>query len=186
MNENHVEDTIAVLDRMPAALDALLRGLPERWTAGTEGADTWSVTEVIAHLIHGERTDWMPRVTVILERGPSGEFVPFDRQGHRQEMHGKPLAALLDEFAGARTANLSALRALNLTAGDLSRTGRHPAFGTVTLSQLLATWAAHDLTHLHQISRIMAVQYRELVGPWTEYLGVMNCSGHSSPPKTST
>src|SRR4029077_19197646 len=108
-------------------------------------------------------------------------FESFDRSGHQRETPGKSLPQLLDLFARARSDNLDALRALNLQPGALDRRGRHPVFGVVTLSQLLATWAAHDLTHLHQISRVMAHQYRQAVGPWSAYLGVLQCAGHSSP-----
>jgi hypothetical protein len=178
--EQNLEDAIALLERTPSALDALLRGLPEMWTETNEGENTWSVREVLAHLIHAEDEDWIPRARVILESGEGGVFAPFDREGHKRYGRGKTLDQLLDEFAGARAKGLGELRALKLTAEDLRRRGRHPSFGVVTMSQLLATWAAHDLTHLHQISRIMAFQYREAVGPWVRFLGVMQCTGHSA------
>jgi len=179
--EHHLPDTISLLSRTPAALDALLRDLPETWTLCREGENTWSVFDVVGHLIHGERTDWMPRARMVLEFGETRTFVPFDRGGHVQESRGKSLGQLLDEFARLRSENLAELRACNLRQEDLERRGRHPALGVVTLSQLLATWAAHDLTHLHQVSRVMAYQYREAVGPWRKYLGVLQCTGHSSP-----
>lgn len=136
--------------------------------------------EVVGHLIHGERTDWIPRARMVLQFGESKPFEPFDRLGHVREIEGKSLDDLLDEFARVRSDNLEQLRRFNLQERDLARRGRHPAFRTVTLSELLATWAAHDLSHLHQITRVMAHQYREVVGPWSEYLGVLQCSGHSS------
>ncbi|HEY0140437.1 MAG TPA: DinB family protein [Thermoanaerobaculia bacterium] len=172
-------DTIALLTRTPAALDALLRGLPESWTARNEGEGTWTVFDVVGHLIHGEQTDWMPRTNHILTMGESRPFEPFDRLGHANAIRGKSLEQLLDTFAALRAEGLAQLQAMNLTPDDLERRGHHPALGTVTLSQLLATWAAHDLSHLHQISRVMASQYRETVGPWSAYLGVMQCEGHS-------
>ena len=178
--EQNLENTIALLERTPGTLSALLRGLPEIWTDRNEGENTWSVRTVTAHLIHAEDEDWIPRAQVILKSGEDGVFAPFDRGGHMRYSGGKTLAQLLDEFAQARTKGLGELRALNLTAEDLRRRGRHPSFGAVTLSQLLATWAAHDLTHLHQISRIMAYQYREAVGPFARFLGVMQCAGHSA------
>jgi DinB superfamily len=138
------------------------------------------VFDVVGHLIHGERTNWMPRARILLQFGETQAFGPFDRWGHVRESQGKSLAQLLDEFAELRSENLNELRALNLRTEDLARRGRHPAFGAVTLAELLATWAAHDLTHLHQISRIMAHQYREAVGPYSAYLGVLQCAGHSS------
>ena len=174
------ENTIALLERTPAALDALLRGLPEMWTETNEGEDTWSVRTVVAHLIHGEDEDWIPRARMILESGEAQAFAPFDREGHVRYSQGKTMEQLLDEFAQARAKGLRDLRDLKLTPQDLERRGRHPTFGAVTLSELLATWAAHDLTHLHQISRIMAYQYREAVGPWVRFLGVMQCAGHSA------
>ncbi|HXW54966.1 MAG TPA: DinB family protein [Candidatus Cybelea sp.] len=178
--EQNLRDTIALLARTPAALDSLLRGLPDTWTLRNEGEKTWSAFDVVGHLIHGERTDWMPRTRRILEFGETRPFEPFDRWAQMRESKGKTLGQLLDEFARLRRQNLDELRALNLQPGDFRRCGLHPALGVVTLSQLLATWAAHDLTHLHQISRIMAHQYREAVGPWSGFLGVMKCAGHGA------
>jgi hypothetical protein len=176
-----LQHTISLLSRTPAVLDTLLRDLPAAWTHENEGGDTWSAFDVVAHLIHAERADWMPRVKTVLEFGETQTFEAFDRWGNVRESRGRPLAQLLDEFARLRSENLNELRALNLRQEDLGRSGRHPGLGAVTLSELLATWAAHDLTHLHQISRVMAHQYREAVGPWSKHLGVMQCGGHSSP-----
>jgi hypothetical protein len=175
----NLEETIALLTRTPATLDALLRDLPETWTLRNEGENTWNAFDVVGHLNHGERTDWIPRIRRILEFGESKPFEPFDRFAQTRESAGKSLAQLLDAFAELRTENLRQLRSFNLQAMDFERRGRHPALGTVTLSELLSTWAAHDLTHLHQVSRIMAHQYREQVGPWSKFLGVLRCSGHS-------
>ena len=180
MTQHNLQHTVSLLTRTPSALDALLRDLPETWTLHNEGENTWSAFDVIGHLIHGERTDWMVRTKVILQHGEGQPFERFDRWAQQRESQGKSLGQLLDEFARLRSENLDELRALNLRPEDLERRGRHPVLGVVTLSQLLATWAAHDLTHLHQISRIMAHQYREAVGPWTVFLGVMQCAGHSS------
>lgn len=180
MSEFNLQETIALLSRTPAALDALLRGLPQTWTHRDEGEGSWTVFDVVGHLIHGERTDWMPRARRILEFGNTRAFDVFDRGGHKNEIRGKSMEQLLDEFARDRAGNIDDLRGLNLGAADLQKPGLHPGLGAVTMSQLLATWVAHDLTHLHQISRIMAHQYREGVGPWSAYLGVMQCQGHSS------
>jgi hypothetical protein len=177
----NLQQTISLLTRTPAALNALLRDLPETWTLRNEGENTWSAFDVVGHLIHCERTDWMPRARIVLQFGEARSFEPVDRFRHVRESQGKPLGQLLDEFAGLRSDNLGELRALNLRQEDLERHGRHPSLGVVTLSELLATWAAHDLTHLHQVSRVMAHQYREAVGPWSPYLGVLQCAGHSSP-----
>jgi hypothetical protein len=175
----NLADTVALLERTPAALTVLLRDLRETWTHRTEGDGTFTVFDVIGHLIHSEHVNWIPRAQAILHGGEKATFAPFDRWTHRQQTHGKSLNQLLDEFAHARAQTLSQLEALHLQPQDLDKRGTHPSFGTVTLSQLLATWAAHDLTHLHQISRIMAHQYREAVGPWSAFLGVLKCAGHS-------
>lgn len=180
MTQDDLQQTIALLTRTSAVLDALLRDLPETWTHRNEGGDTWNAFDVVGHLIQGERTDWMPRAKMILQFGESRAFEPFDRLAQMRESEGKSLPQLLDQFARLRAANLTELRAMQLTDEQLQRRGRHPALGVVTLSQLLATWAAHDLTHLHQISRVMAHQLRDAVGPWSAYLGVLQCAGHSS------
>ena len=181
MMEHNLQHTVALLTRTPAALDALLRDLPETWTLGNEGEKTWSAFDVVGHLIYAERVNWIPRAKILLQFGETRPFEPFDRLGHVRGSQGKSLGQLLDEFARVRAESLAELRALDLRPEDLKRRGRHPAVGAVTLSELLATWAAHDLTHLHQISRIMACQYREAVGPWSKFLGVLQCAGHSSP-----
>jgi hypothetical protein len=173
--------TMALLERTPRAFDALLRDLPEAWTRQNEGENTFNASDVIAHLIYAERTDWMPRIHTILQAGENRAFDSFDRQGGDRESQGRSTGELLDEFTRLRSENLAALRAMNLSQNDLEKRGLHPALGSVTLSELLATWAAHDMTHLHQISRIMAHQYREAVGPWSAYLGVLQCAGHSAP-----
>ena len=169
--------TLALLAATPATLDALLRHLPGDLTHASEGPGTWTVAQVLAHLIHGERTDWLPRVQIILQAGESETFPTFQREAHLGDARSLP--ELLTEFAELRATSLAQLHELNLTPHDLERSGHHPAFGKVTLSQLLATWPTHDLTHLHQISRILASQYREAVGPWSRYLGVLHCDGHS-------
>ena len=171
--------TIALLTRTPAALDALLRDLPDAWTRVNEGGESWSAYDIVGHLIHAERTDWMPRARRILEFGESRAFEPFDRDGHAHR-DAQTLPELLDELAQLRAENLDALRALALTPQDLERRGRHPSLGAVTLSELLATWAVHDMTHLHQLSRVLAHQYRDEVGPFRIFLGVLQCAGHSA------
>jgi hypothetical protein len=181
MMEHNLENTISLLTRTPAVLDALLRDLPETWTHQNEGENSWSAFEIVGHLIYADRVNWMPRAKILRQFGETQAFEPFDRWGHVQASQGKSLGQLLDEFIRLRSENLSELRALNLRPEDLDRRGWHPAFGAVTLSQLLASWAAHDLTHLHQISRVMAHQYREAVGPWSRNLGVLQCGGHSAP-----
>ena len=181
LTEFSLGDAVAVLTRTPASINALLRGLPNIWAHHNEGTDTWSAFDIVGHLIVGERTDWMPRVRIILTDGEARPFDPFDRFAQAKESQGKSLEQLLDDFARLRKENLVALQALNLRQEDLTRRGRHPALGVVTLSELLATWAVHDLTHLHQLSRVMAYQYRDVVGPWSAFLGVLKCGGHSAP-----
>jgi hypothetical protein len=186
MMEFRMAEAIAVLTRTPATVSALLRGLPDAWVRCNEGRskdgqDTWSALDIVGHLIVGERTDWMPRVRILLENGEARPFDPFDRFAQLRESRDKSLEHLLDDFARLRKENLAALQALNLQPEDFTRRGRHPALGVVTLSELLATWAVHDLTHVHQLSRVMAYQYRDVVGPWSAYLGVLQCAGHSAP-----
>ena len=160
----------AVLARTPRVLDALLRGLPDAWTRANEGEGTWSPYDVVGHLIHGERADWIPRVRMILDHGESKTFAPFDREAMKREPKDRTLAQLLDEFAALRERSLADLAACGLTPADFAKTGMHPKFGRVTLGQLLATWVAHDLGHLVQVSRTMGSQYGEAIGPWREFL----------------
>lgn len=168
-----VEECLAVLTRTPGALDELLRGLPEGWTTATEGPGTWSPYDVIGHLIHAEKVDWMVRLAIILEEGVRRPFDPFDRKAQFRDSVGKSLAALLDEFSALRRDNVARLRGLDLQAAHLELQGTHPAFGVVTARQLLATWTAHDLDHVVQVSRVMAKRYRSEVGPWAAYLSVL-------------
>jgi len=169
-----MEDAVAILARTPATLDALLRGLPDGWIVAHEGGDTWSPFDVIGHLIHGERTDWVPRAMMILEHGEARAFDKFDRFAQFAVSEGRTLSSLLDELATARQENLRELASLCLTNADLDRRGRHPELGVVTLRQLLATWVAHDLDHVVQISRVLARQYSDEVGPWRAYLRIIS------------
>lgn len=169
----NLEQSIQLLSRTPALLRTMLEGLGPEWTSTNEGENTWSPYDVLGHLIHGERTDWIPRAKIILDEGERKTFVPFDRFAQFQASHGKSLEELLKIFQQLRMENIRVLRELNLKPGDLSRTGLHPEFGTVTLGELLATWVAHDLDHIVQIARTMARQYRDAVGPWRAYLSVM-------------
>ncbi|HJW09576.1 MAG TPA: DinB family protein [Holophagaceae bacterium] len=163
----------AQLARTPGLLKSWFTGLPEASLLADEGPDTFSARDVLAHLIYGERTNWLPRARIILQHGEARPFVPFDRRGFLDEARGWTLDALLDEFQRAREDNLSALRALGLGEADLGRRGTHPALGSVTLEQLLATWVVHDLGHVAQAARVMAKRYRAEVGPWLDYLPVL-------------
>ena len=165
---------IAVLERTPPTLHAMLGGLPPSWTDATEGPETWSPYVIVGHLIHGERTDWIPRAQIIIAQGPERRFTPYDRFAQFQESQGKSLADLLDEFARLRAENLATLAGWRLTDAQLDLQGEHPEFGSVTLGQLLATWVAHDLGHIAQTARVMAKQYREAIGPWRAYLPIMD------------
>jgi len=164
---------VPVLSRTPQVLDALLRDLPDAWVSATEGPETWSPYDVVGHLIHGERADWMPRVEHLLAHGEAVPFPAFDRFAQFEDSKGKALPELLDTFRDLRAESLRRLAALRLTTADLRRTGRHPEFGQVTLGQHLATWVAHDLDHLVQISRVMGRQYTDAVGPWRQYLRIV-------------
>ena len=168
-----LDRTIEILERTPAALQCLIAGLNSDWTSSNEGPDTWSVFDIIGHLIHGEKTDWIPRAELILSTKDDKLFTPFDRFAQFENSRNRDLASLLSEFAELRQANIEKLKNFNLTDTDLLKTGIHPSFGPVTLKQLLATWAVHDLNHLSQIARVMAKQYKDAVGPWTEFLGIL-------------
>lgn len=167
------DQALPVLRQTPRTLRALLHDLPREWTAATEGPGTWSPYDVVGHLIHGERADWMPRVEHLLQHGEAVPFPPFDREAMFAASKGQTLAQLLDRFSALRNTSLARLEALGLTDADLTRTGRHPAFGVVTLGQHLATWVGHDMTHLAQVVRVMAKQYAEAVGPWKAYLSIV-------------
>jgi hypothetical protein len=172
--EFNLDDGAAVLERTPQVLTAMLSGLPPAWTDATEGPDTWSPYDVIGHLIQGERSDWIPRAALILAQGEHRTFTPFDRFAQFEASKGKSLSELLDEFARLRAGNIVTLKAMRLDDAKLALEGEHPKFGGVSLRQLLATWVAHDLGHIVQISRVMARQYRDAIGPWREFLSVMD------------
>ena len=172
MNFN-LERSIEILQRTPLVLKFMLSGLSDEWTSTNEGSKTWSAYDVVGHLIHGELTDWIPRAELILSKGGSKKFTPFDRFAQFEVSKGKSLAELLKTFEELRQRNLRHLRDRNISDQDLEEKGIHPEFGDVTLSQLLATWVVHDLNHIAQISRVMAKQYKEAVGPWTVFLRVL-------------
>jgi hypothetical protein len=164
---------LPLLRRTPSVVRDLLADLPASWTDAVEGPNTWSPFDVVGHLLHGERADWVPRVEHLLQHGDSVPFPPFDREAMFEASRGKSLGELLDAFARLRTESLERLEALGLTDADLSRRGRHPEFGVVTLGQHLSTWVAHDLGHISQIVRVMARQYTDAVGPWKAYLSIL-------------
>jgi hypothetical protein len=164
---------LPILERTPNVIEALLYGLPDEWVLRNEGADTWSAYDVVGHLIHGEKEDWLVRTNIILGEGDK-QFKPFNRTAMFEDSKGKTLNQLLDEFKSLRKDNLLQLQAINFTDELLNRTGIHPKFGTVTLRQLLSTWVVHDLTHINQITRVMGKQYDAAVGPWKEFLGILN------------
>ena len=152
----------------------MLSGLPASWTSATEGPETWSPYDIVGHLIHGERTDWIPRARIVLDQGANRRFTPYDRFAQFRESKGKTLVELLDEFERLRGRNLETLAAWQLTESQFALEGQHPELGAVTLRQLLASWVVHDLGHIAQCARVMAKQYREAIGPWAEYLPIVN------------
>lgn len=162
-----------ILSRTPEVLRTMLAGLPEPWVRNNYGEKTFSPFDVVGHLIHGERADWIPRVKIILEHDERKAFEPFDRYAMYEESKGKSLGELLDTFAALRRENITQLRKLITGRDRLALRGTHPALGTVTMEQLLATWVAHDLNHIAQICKAMAFQYAERVGPWREYLSIL-------------
>jgi len=166
-------DAVPLLERTPGVLRALLRGLPEPWPSVNEGPGTWSPFDVVGHLIHGERTDWIPRVEHMLAHGDTVPFPPFDRFAQAEASQGQSMSELLATFAVLRADSLTRLRALQLAEADLSRPGLHPALGAVTLGHHLASWVVHDLDHLYQVARVMAARYADAVGPWREYLRIV-------------
>jgi hypothetical protein len=168
-----LSETLDILGRTPAVLDTLLRGSSGSWHAVNEGPDTWSAFDVVGHLIHGEETDWVPRARIVLEHGETRPFEPFDRFAQLDRFADGSLSQLLDRFAELRQTNLELVRSWRLTDAQLALSGRHPELGLVTLRQLLATWAVHDLNHLAQIARVMAKRYTDEVGPWRAYLSIL-------------
>ena len=167
-------EALALLARTPALLEIWLSALPDHWVLASEGGDTWSTVEIVGHLLHGERTDWLPRARLILQEGASRPFAPFDRTAMLRQFEGRSLGRLLEEFADARAQNLRELERLQLEDTDLALEGCHPQLGVVTLRQLLATWVAHDLDHVAQIARVLAQQYADEVGPWRAYLRIIS------------
>jgi len=168
-----LEQGTAVLTRTPATLRAMVSGLSDDWLRATEGGESWSPYDIVGHLVHGEKTDWIARARMIQEHGESRTFEPFDRFAQFRDSKGKSLSELLGEFESLRARNLETLAGWKLSAADLAFRGRHPEFGPVTLGQLLATWVVHDLGHIAQIARVMAKQYRDAIGPWIAYLPVV-------------
>lgn len=172
--EFELNKAISILERTPTALKTLLEGLSSDWTVSNEGENTWSPYDIIGHFIHGELTDWIPRAKIILSNSSDKKFELFDRFAQEQNSVGKTMDDLLNEFEELRTNNLRILKDMNLSESDLSKEGIHPEFGTVTLRQLLSTWTVHDLGHIAQLSRVMAKQYKQEVGPWSQYLRILD------------
>jgi hypothetical protein len=175
---------LAVLERTPPVLRALLQGIPARLATSTEGEGTWSPFDVVGHLIHGERTDWIPRLRIILTDGEERPFEPFERFAQFGASQGKRLEDLLDEFEALRAANIETLRSLLAEGIDLEKKGTHPELGRVTAGELLATWATHDLGHIAQVARVLAWQYGPDTGPWRAYLPILGDRGRSFTPSS--
>ena len=170
----NIDESLEILERTPRVLTTLLQDLDEKWISNNEGADTWSPYDVIGHLIYGEKTDWIPRMMIILGESENKNFIPFDRFAQFEESRGKSIADLLDEFKTRRMENLIKLKAITFSEETLNQKGVHPEFGEVTLRQLLATWVVHDLAHICQVSRVMAKQYGQEIGPWKKYFSIFN------------
>jgi hypothetical protein len=168
-----VEQALEILERTPAVLHTLLNGLSDDWVMNNEGPETFSPYDVIGHLLHGEKTDWPVRVKMILDFGDTKSFVPWDRFAQYEECKGRSLQQLLNEFEVMRKENMVWFRSLQLTENDLDKNGSHPTLGKVTLKNLLSTWVIHDLTHIAQITRVMAKQYKEEAGPWLQFFRIM-------------
>lgn len=166
-------ESIGILSRTPLVLESLLQDIPATWAMNNEGKDTFSPFDVVGHLLHGEKTDWVPRMEIILSDMPDKTFESYDRFAQFRESEGKTLNQLLAEFRTLRADNLVILKSKNLKEKDLLKTGIHPSFGLVTLKQLLSTWTVHDLSHIAQITRVMCKQYKEEVGPWINYLPIL-------------
>ena len=165
---------VEILKRTPTILKAWLEGLPDEWVHANEGGESWSAFDLVGHFIHGELTDWIPRANIILSDMANKEFTPFDRFAQFENSKGKSLSDLLEEFAQLRAANVERLAAMNIGPATLKLAGIHPEFGPVTLEQLLATWVTHDYAHLGQLARVMAKQYKDAVGPWANYIPLLN------------
>lgn len=170
----NIKSAIQVLERTPLVIETMLKNLDDNWTMKNEGGESWSAFDIVGHYIHGEKTDWIPRMKIILSDHPNKHFVPFDRFAQFENSKGKTINQLLEEFKELRIRNLTELKSIEFSDVILNRTGIHPSFGEVTLRQLLAAWVVHDLTHIYQVSRVMAKQYDLEVGPWKEFLGVIN------------
>jgi hypothetical protein len=170
----NINSALQILERTPGVVETMLENLPDEWIMNNEGGDSWSAYDVVGHYIHGEKTDWIPRMQIILSDNKEKQFAPFDRFAQFSDNKGKSLGELIAEFKKSRNENLQYLKSIRFSDELLNRTGIHPKFGSVTLKQLLSTWVVHDLTHIYQISRVMAKQYESEVGPWKEFLGVLN------------
>jgi len=170
----NLNQVLEIIERTPLAIEALLHGVSDEWISNNEGEETWSPFDIVGHLIQGEKTDWIPRMELILSSAPDKTFESFDRFAQFKESEGKTIHQLLAEFKSLRNKNTSLLRSKNLTEADYNKTGIHPSFGQVTLKQLLSTWVAHDMSHIAQISRVLAKQYKDEVGPWAKYLRILS------------
>jgi len=169
-----LDKAVEILERTPGVIEELLKGLSQEWIMNNEGSDTWSPYDILGHLIHGEKTDWIVRMEIIISDNNDKTFQPFDRFAQFEQSKGKTLQQLIDEFKELRNQNIAILNSKKITGSTLNKTGIHPAFGTVTLGQLLSTWVVHDLGHIAQIARVMAKQYKTEVGPWQAYLPILD------------
>jgi len=173
MQYDHTK-SLKILKRTPSVLYALLDDLDIEWVMNNEGADTFSPYDVVGHLVHGEKTDWAPRIKMILDHGTAKSFEVFDRFAMYEESKGKTMQQLLNEFEALRKQNITWFKSLDLQESDYDRKGMHPQLGEVTLRNLVATWVVHDLTHVAQITRVMAKQYKTEIGQWVEFFRILS------------
>lgn len=169
-----IDKALEILDRTPKILKIYLENLSDQWVYCNEGPGTWCAFDIVGHLIHGEKTDWIPRLKIVLNDSVNNTFEPYDRFAQFEESKGKTLNQMLLEFSELRTKNLNYLKSLNITETDLNKKATHPELGEVSLKNLLATWVTHDLGHIAQINRVMAKQYKEEVGSWIKYISILN------------
>lgn len=168
-----IDKATQILSRTPQVIEALLKGISDDWLMNNEGENTWSAYEIVGHLIHGEMTDWIPRAKIILSNSPNKTFEPFDRFAQQRQGKARAMTDLLEEFKKLRTKNIKELLSFKIDEKTLKKKGIHPELGEVNLKELLSTWVVHDLGHISQISRVMSKQYKDEVGPWKEYLGIL-------------
>lgn len=164
-----LKEAISILSRTPKVLTDLLLGLDEHWLMNRKREGAYTPSEVVGHLIANEQSNWIPRMNVIISNNENKALPPLDREGFDKNLS---LEERLELFSSLRTSNIKKLQE-NFNPDDLTKKGIHPSLGEVTLDQLLATWVVHDLTHTFQVVEILALGYKDTVGPWKEFLKIL-------------